>query len=62
MRNLLERIERTWCETTHGQVMWPIHGHYRCSTCLREYSVGFEQAEQPPAPPIVWGSSIKEAL
>lgn len=42
MRNLIDRIEKFWCVTMHTATMWPIHGSYRCATCLREYPVGFE--------------------
>jgi hypothetical protein len=32
--------------------MWPIHGKYRCGTCLREYRVAFDDvAELHAAPP-----------
>ena len=41
MRELLNTVEKFWCESMHTRVMWPIHGHYRCSTCLREYAVAF---------------------
>lgn len=51
MRNLRNRLGRIWCEQMHGSTMWPIHGKYRCGTCLREYPVPFEgrAAEQPAA-------------
>lgn len=48
MRDLVERIEKLWCENMHTTVMWPIHGHYRCSTCMREYAVEFEGVQQGP--------------
>lgn len=41
MRNVIERIEQLWCENMHTATMWPIHGKYRCGTCLREFTVGF---------------------
>jgi len=47
MRDLMNRIETLWCEQMHTSVMWPIHGKYRCGTCMREYSVEFETIEQP---------------
>ena len=43
MRELIDRIQGWWCETMHDRAMWPIHGKYRCATCLREYAVGFEE-------------------
>jgi len=37
MTQLIERIEKLWCETMHSRTMWPIHGKYRCAEWLREY-------------------------
>jgi hypothetical protein len=45
MKDLLNKVETLWCETMHDRVMWPIHGHYKCSTCLREYPVAFHDTE-----------------
>jgi hypothetical protein len=42
MRELVNTIERIWCETMHDRVMWPIHGRYLCSTCLKEYPAAFD--------------------
>jgi hypothetical protein len=51
MSNLIDRIETFWCRHMHDATMWPIHGRYRCGTCLREYPVAFEgQAEIEPLP------------
>jgi hypothetical protein len=58
MRDLIEQFEKFWCETMHTGVMWPIHGRYRCSTCLREYAVEFEGSE--PWTPA--GSSVAAPL
>jgi hypothetical protein len=30
--------------------MWPIHGHYECRTCGRQYPVPWAPDEIPPAP------------
>jgi len=46
MRDLMNRIETLWCEQMHTSVMWPIHGKYRCGTCMREYAVEFETIER----------------
>jgi hypothetical protein len=32
-------IGRAWCRAVHKRTMWPIHGEYECSTCLRRYPV-----------------------
>jgi hypothetical protein len=45
MKELINTVEKIWCETMHERVMWPIHGRYLCSTCLREYPVAFHDAE-----------------
>ena len=45
MRDLMNRIETIWCEQMHSNVMWPIHGKYRCGKCMREYAVPFEAIE-----------------
>jgi len=31
-----------WCRTFHKKALWPIHGKYVCSTCLREHVVDWE--------------------
>lgn len=36
------RISEVWCQTVHGNAMWPIHGKYVCPQCLREYRVAWE--------------------
>ena len=58
MRDLMNRIETLWCEQMHTAVMWPIHGKYRCGTCLREYAVGFEAAEPRQVVPPATGSVV----
>ncbi len=49
MRNLMNRIETFWCEHMHTATLWPIHGKYRCASCLREYPVDFEAIGTRPA-------------
>jgi hypothetical protein len=46
MHNIIERIEQIWCENMHTATMWPIHGKYRCGTCLREYRVAFDEVAE----------------
>ena len=38
----------TWCRQAHGRLMWPVNGHYICSTCLRAYPVHWEKDYQAP--------------
>lgn len=26
-----------WCSLAHDSVMWPVHGHYECRACGRQY-------------------------
>ena len=42
---MLTRIMEFWCKRVHRRAMWPIHGKYICSRCLREY-------------PVCWDSSV----
>ncbi len=36
---LIDKIGTMWCRLMHGSVSWPIHGHYHCWTCMRQYNV-----------------------
>ena len=45
IETLLENLGRLWCKFAHTSVMWPIHGQYRCRTCLRLYPVPWEPHE-----------------
>jgi hypothetical protein len=35
-------IADVWCRLMHPAPMWPVHGHYRCPACWREYAVPWE--------------------
>ncbi len=50
--SLLSKAGDVWCELMHDDIMWPVEGHYRCRTCLREYPVewGNQEAAAHPAP------------
>jgi hypothetical protein len=39
---MLNWIRSTWCKSMHTETMWPMHGKYICSRCLREYPVAWE--------------------
>jgi hypothetical protein len=43
---MLNWISELWCKSVHTQPMWPIHGKYICSQCLREYPVAWEGPAQ----------------
>ena len=34
-----EKIGALWCSFLHDSPTWPIHGHYRCLVCGRQYQV-----------------------
>jgi hypothetical protein len=33
-----------WCKLMHRAVTWPVHGHYHCRVCWREYPISWEVA------------------
>ena len=43
MRGLLQRVSsgagRLWCRSMHPAPMWPIHNHYICPRCQRQWPV-----------------------
>jgi len=48
MRSTFSFLGRAWCRTMHNRPMWPIHGEYECSTCLRRYRVPWDKADGEP--------------
>lgn len=46
----MERLGYFWCRHTHSAAMWPIHGHYQCRICLRQFAVPY-QTQEPRALP-----------
>jgi hypothetical protein len=42
----IEMLGYPWCKYLHEAVMWPIHGQYRCRTCLRQHPVPWEERKQ----------------
>src|SRR3954470_4596534 len=36
---LIEPLGAMWCRLMHATTAWPIHGHYQCVTCLRQFPV-----------------------
>lgn len=43
-KTLWSSIAALWCRLTHPAPMWPVHGHYRCPACWRQYPVPWEAA------------------
>jgi len=35
----MEKLATLWCSVAHDAPTWPIHGHYACRVCGREYQV-----------------------
>jgi hypothetical protein len=45
--NWVEKLGSLWCRYLHAAVMWPIHGHYNCRVCYRQYPVLWESTYAP---------------
>lgn len=41
------RVADLWCRLMHPAPMWPVHGHYCCPACWREYAVPWEVRPVP---------------
>lgn len=39
-----------WCFVAHDSATWPIHGHYACRVCGREYPVAWSNAKNDAWP------------
>jgi hypothetical protein len=46
MKSLIDNVSRIWCVMLHSDLMWPIHGHYCCRRCLRQYRIRWNAEEQ----------------
>jgi hypothetical protein len=50
MLNLFEKVSsgasRMWCRRMHPAPMWPIHNHYICPRCQRQWPVLWSQKEE----------------
>ncbi len=33
------KVGALWCSLMHNSPMWPMHGHYECRVCGRQYDV-----------------------
>lgn len=47
--HLLDQLGRAWCYYMHEEITWPVNGHYRCRSCLREWPVPWESPAQVPS-------------
>ncbi len=50
-----DRIGALWCSLMHDSPMWPIHGHYQCRVCGRQFRVPWAESNpgtvRPPHHP-----------
>ena len=46
------KFQEFWCKLMHPAPMTPIHGYYRCPSCLRKYPVPWAGNGRVPAKPI----------
>jgi hypothetical protein len=44
---MFTRIMEFWCRLVHRRAMWPMHGKYICSRCLREYPLNWDIPYRP---------------
>ena len=47
IRAFWKRIGRLWCTLMHSAPLWPSHGYYRCSICMRKYPVLWARDDVP---------------
>jgi len=45
------KIGTMWCRLMLDSISWPIHGHYHCWTCMRQYEVPW--SEEPQNIPVI---------
>ena len=50
MRASIDYISSVWCALFHSDVMWPIHGHYVCRQCLRQFPIPWEPQRRASEP------------
>jgi hypothetical protein len=46
----MNTLAKFWCFVAHDSAMWPIHGHYECRVCGREYPVAWSNAKNEARP------------
>jgi hypothetical protein len=46
------KLETLWCNLMHDSPMWPIHDHYECRDCGRQYLVPWSGAAIAPVTPV----------
>ena len=38
----IDKLGSFWCTLMHDSLSWPMHGHYTCLTCGRQYVVRWD--------------------
>ena len=46
----MNTLAAVWCVVAHDSPMWPIHGHYECRVCGREYPVAWSNTKNDARP------------
>src|SRR4051794_21187071 len=46
------KLGTLWCNLMHDSPMWPIHDHYECRDCGRQYPVPWSDAAIAPVIPV----------
>jgi hypothetical protein len=46
MAALFAELGRRWCRVMHQRLLWPIHGQYECSVCLRRFAVPWSNSPE----------------
>jgi hypothetical protein len=47
MSRILPRLKRTWCETMHSEISWPVGGLYHCLRCREVFRVSWSEPLLP---------------
>ena len=57
----MRAVAAFWCSIAHDSPKWPIHGHYACGVCGREYPVEWSKVktgERPKREPRVYRQAL----
>jgi hypothetical protein len=46
---MLQRLGLYWCWQMHTRTTWPMHGHYTCRQCGRQYRITWDHDPPPEA-------------
>ena len=60
MKAFWNSFSNLWCQTMHPDPMWPVNGQYRCPSCLRVYSVPWEEHKTAARRTVAAGPHARE--